>query len=157
MTVTWRSGTTYLHSLTMTDTATIQSLSRRTLIQVWDLSVWQLYVQDVDSIFDVDTSKAFRDQVCKMAGKEYGKMIGRCFYPSYHRPYPFSNIYDLRWYPSIKQGRGYVLRRLIRRACSHGRLLGIKGAFLVKLAQTVIDGSKMDIRNWKKRKNLSLT
>ena len=39
-------------------------------------------------------------------------------------------------------GRGYVLRRLLRRACRHGRLLGIKGAFLVKLAQTVIDGSK---------------
>ena len=39
-------------------------------------------------------------------------------------------------------GRGYVLRRLLRRACRHGRLLGIEGAFLVELAQTVIDGSK---------------
>ena len=39
-------------------------------------------------------------------------------------------------------GRGYVLRRLLRRACRHGRLLGIERAFLVELAQTVIDGSK---------------
>ena len=39
-------------------------------------------------------------------------------------------------------GRGYVLRRLLRRACRHGRLLGIQGEFLVELAQTVIDGSK---------------
>ena len=48
----------YLPSLIMTDTATIQSWFRRTLIPVWVWNVWQVVVQDVDSIFDVDTVSA---------------------------------------------------------------------------------------------------
>lgn len=53
------------------------------------------------------------------------------------------------------EGRGYVLRRLLRRACRHGRLLDIPGEFLVELAQNVIEGSKDGYPNWKRKRNLS--
>ena len=65
MTDTWKSGITYLHSLTMTDTTTTQNLNRRILIPVWDWSVLACVVQDVDSMFDIDTMKALRDHVCR--------------------------------------------------------------------------------------------
>lgn len=60
-------------------------------------------VQDVDSMFDIDTLKALRDHVCNMAGVEYRKMITQILQSGIDRPHPFSNIYDLRRYPSIKQ------------------------------------------------------
>ena len=100
-------------------------------------------VQDVDSMFDIDTLKALRDHVCNMAGVEYQKDDNTDtsirVLTDHIRSVTFMISDGIL--PS-NSGRGYVLRRLLRRACRHGRLLGIKGAFLVKLAQTVIDGSK---------------
>ena len=100
-------------------------------------------VQDVDSIFDVDTIKALRDHVCRLAGVEYGKEydsdVSIRVITDHIRSVTFMISDGIM--PS-NEGRGYVLRRLLRRACRHGRLLGIEKGFLPELAETVITGSK---------------
>ena len=100
-------------------------------------------VQDVDSIFDVDTIKALRDKVCEITGKEYRKEykwdVSIRIITDHIRSATFMISDGIM--PS-NEGRGYVLRRLIRRAARHGRLLGVKGQFLAKLSETVIESSK---------------
>lgn len=100
-------------------------------------------VQDVDSMFDVDTLFALREHVCRIAGAEYGKDpekdVSIRVITDHIRSVTFMISDGIL--PS-NSGRGYVLRRLLRRASRHGRLLGIEREFLVELAQTVIDGSK---------------
>lgn len=100
-------------------------------------------VQDVDSIFDVDTIKALRDHVCELADREYGRDynndVSIRVITDHIRSVTFMISDGIM--PS-NEGRGYVLRRLLRRACRHGRLLGIHKGFLPELAQTVIAGSK---------------
>lgn len=100
-------------------------------------------VQDVDSIFDVDTIKALRDHVCRLAGAEYGKEeqtdVSIRVITDHVRSVTFMISDGIM--PS-NEGRGYVLRRLLRRACRHGRLLNIEGNFLPELVLTVIAESK---------------
>ena len=100
-------------------------------------------VQDVDSIFDVDTLLALRNKVCEIAGKKYKDNekndISIRVITDHIRSATFMISDGIM--PS-NEGRGYVLRRIIRRADRHGKLLGIDGAFLVGLAKAVIAGSK---------------
>ncbi len=100
-------------------------------------------VQDVDSIFDVDTVRALRDKVCEFAHAEYkkdeNKDVSIRLITDHIRSATFMISDGIM---PTNEGRGYVLRRLIRRAARHGRLLGIEGKFLARLSETVIEGSK---------------
>ncbi len=100
-------------------------------------------VQDVDSIFDVDTVRALRDKVCEFAHCEYhadeNKDVSIRLITDHIRSATFVISDGIM---PTNEGCGYVLRRLIRRAARHGRLLGIEGKFLAKLSETVIEGSK---------------
>lgn len=97
-------------------------------------------MQGVNSIFEVDTIRKILDKVCAIAAVEYGK--------EYDTDLSLRVVTDhIRSAAMLisdgvtpsNEGRGYVLRRLIRRACRHGRLLGIKRVFLNELCETVID------------------
>ncbi len=100
-------------------------------------------VQDVDSVFDIDTMKAIRDRICQIAGVAYEtdekKDVSIRLITDHIRSSTFMISDGIM--PS-NEGRGYVLRRLIRRAARHGRLLGIDGKFLANLSQTVIEECK---------------
>ena len=100
-------------------------------------------VQDVDSIFDVDTLQTLRNKVCEMAGVKYKEDekqdVSIRVITDHIRSVTFMVSDGIM--PS-NEGRGYVLRRLLRRAARHGRLLGIQDKFLSKLCETVIEGSK---------------
>jgi len=100
-------------------------------------------VQDVDSIFDVDTLCALRTKVCELAHTEYkkdaAKDVSIRLITDHIRSATFMISDGIM---PTNEGRGYVLRRLIRRAARHGRLLGIEGKFLAALSAVVIEGSK---------------
>ncbi|MGN0397998.1 MAG: alanine--tRNA ligase [Candidatus Fimimorpha sp.] len=100
-------------------------------------------VQDVDSIFDVDTLNALVNRVAEMANTTYKqdaqKDISIRLITDHIRSVTFMISDGIM--PS-NEGRGYVLRRLLRRAARHGRLLGIQGTFLADLSNTVIETSK---------------
>ncbi len=99
--------------------------------------------QGVDSIFDVDTIQAIRDKVCKAANVEYHtdekKDISIRLITDHIRSATFMISDGIN---ASNEGRGYVLRRLIRRAARHIRMLGIDDHFMPILCETVIECSK---------------
>ena len=100
-------------------------------------------MQDVDSVFDIDTMKAIRDRVCELSGKTYETDalddVSIRLITDHIRSATFMVSDGIM---PANEGRGYVLRRIIRRAARHGKMLGIEGTFLAELAKTVIQESK---------------
>ncbi len=120
-----------------------EELSQKNIDTGMGLERLAVVVQDVDSVFDIDTMKAIRDKVCEMSKKTYQTDamddVSIRLITDHIRSSTFMVSDGIM--PS-NEGRGYVLRRLIRRAARHGRILGIDGLFLAKLSQTVIDECK---------------
>ena len=100
-------------------------------------------VQDVDSVFDIDTMKAIRNKVCELAGKTYQTDalddVSIRLITDHIRSSTFMVSDGIM---PTNEGRGYVLRRLIRRTARHGKMLGIDGTFLAELSRTVINESR---------------
>lgn len=100
-------------------------------------------VQDEDSLFTVDTNKALLDAVCELAHTTYHadekKDVSLRIVSDHVKSCTFMISDGIM--PS-NEGRGYVLRRLLRRAARHGRILGIEGKFMEKLSKVVIALSK---------------
>jgi alanyl-tRNA synthetase len=100
-------------------------------------------MQGVDNLFEVDTVRKILDTVCAIAGKKYGEAqkddISIRVVTDHVRSATFMIADGV--IPS-NEGRGYVLRRIIRRACRHGKLLGINRTFLVELCEIVIGQNK---------------
>ncbi len=96
-------------------------------------------MQGVDNLFEVDTVRKILNTVCAIAGKEYGKDakddISIRVVTDHIRSATFMICDGV--IPS-NEGRGYVLRRILRRACRFGKLLGINRAFLCELCEVVI-------------------
>ena len=99
-------------------------------------------MQGVDSIFDIDTIKAIRDNICQISGTTYGAEhksdVSIRVITDHVRSITFMASDGIT--PS-NEGRGYVMRRLLRRAARHGRLLGIDRPFLHEVVATVIENS----------------
>jgi len=100
-------------------------------------------MQDVDSVFDIDTMKAIRDRVCALSGKIYHTDamddVSIRLITDHIRSATFMVSDGIM---PTNEGRGYVLRRIIRRAARHGKMIGIEGAFLADMALTVIHESR---------------
>lgn len=112
-------------------------------------------VQDVDSIFSVDTIKNLLDRISELCGIKYledpKKDVSLRIVADHIRSCSFMISDGIM--PS-NEGRGYVLRRLLRRAARHGRLLGIQGTFLAELSKTVIALSKDGYPELEERKDM---
>lgn len=112
-------------------------------------------MQDVDNMFEVDTIRNILDKVCAISGKDYGKDnstdISIRAITDHARAATFMISDGI--IPS-NEGRGYVLRRIIRRAVRHGKLIGINRPFFMELCDVVINENKSGYPELVEKKDL---
>ena len=112
-------------------------------------------MQDVDNMFEVDTIRNILNKVCEISGKEYGKDpqtdISIRAITDHARASTFMISDGI--IPS-NEGRGYVLRRIIRRAVRHGKLIGINRPFFMELCDVVINENKSGYSELVEKKEL---
>ncbi len=114
-------------------------------------------MQGVDNLFEVDTVRKILDTVCIIAGKTYGNNAANDISIRVVTDHIRSATFMISdgVIPS-NEGRGYVLRRILRRACRHGKLLGIERKFLTELAQIVISQNENAYTELKTKKDYIL-
>ena len=115
-------------------------LAQKTIYTGMGLERLACVMQGVDNMFEVDTIRRTLDRVCEICGKKYGENdendVSIRIITDHIRSSSFMISDGV--IPS-NEGRGYVLRRILRRAARHGKLLGIEGTFLADLCNVVID------------------
>lgn len=101
-------------------------------------------MQGVDNIFEVDTVQNTMNKISEISGVKYHEDAKNDISLRVITDHVRSSTFMIGdgVIPS-NNGRGYVLRRLIRRACRHGRLLGVTEPFLYKVCETVLDDNKV--------------
>lgn len=113
-------------------------------------------MQDVDNMFEVDTAQNIIKTICELTGKQYKANdkddVSIRVITDHVRASTFLIGDGVR--PS-NEGRGYVLRRLIRRAARHGRMLGMTESFLYKVAESVIRENQSAYPEVKEKRNIS--
>ena len=121
---------------------TYEELAQKNIDTGMGLERLACVMQGVDNMFEVDSIRAIIDKVCEISGKTYGNDANNDISIRVITDHTRSAMFMIAdgVIPS-NEGRGYVLRRIIRRACRHGKLLGINHAFLVDMVNVAINES----------------
>ena len=121
---------------------TYEELAQKNIDTGMGLERLACVMQGVDNMFEVDSIRKVLDSVCKIAGKTYGEETNTDISIRVVTDHIRSATFMISdgVIPS-NEGRGYVLRRILRRACRHGKLLGINRSFLPELCEIAIGES----------------
>ena len=122
---------------------TYEELTQKNIDTGMGLERLACVMQGVDNMFEVDSIRKVLDKVCTIAGKTYGEDKNNDISIRVITDHTRSAMFMISdgVIPS-NEGRGYVLRRIIRRACRHGKLLGINRPFLVDMVNVAIAESR---------------